>query len=186
MERDEKSIDGSCPPLIAGDTSQAPAFTHVDERGAARIVDVSEKQSTHRRAVAKCRVTLSPEAMAELEGDVLASRIFGEARIVGTMAAKQTSTLIPLCHPVAINGVTINIGVGGGFIEVAAVVLAFDRTGLEMEALTACAIAALSIVGEFSKFEPKPHIGSLTLWEKSGGRSGNWKRAADGTLPPTE
>ncbi|MEO9181585.1 MAG: cyclic pyranopterin monophosphate synthase MoaC [Acidimicrobiales bacterium] len=156
-------------------------FTHVDERGAARIVDVSEKQSTHRRAVAKCRVMLSREAMRELEDDDVASRVFGEARIVGTMATKQTSTLIPLCHPVAINGVTINISVGGDFVEVEAVVLAFDRTGLEMEALTACAVGALCIVGEFRKFEPKPTIAALTLWEKSGGRSGNWTKVIDET-----
>ena len=95
------------------------------------------------------------------------------------MAAKRTSRLIPLCHPIHVDGLSLDFEVGVGVVHVHAVAEAFERTGLEMEALTACAVAALSIVGEFRKFEPKATIGELALWEKSGGRSGDWRRPPD-------
>ena len=93
---------------------------------------------------------------------------------------RRTSRLIPLCHPIKIDGIALELRVVEGGVEVEAVVEAYERTGLEMEALTACAIAALSIVGTFRKFEPKPVVGELTVWEKSGGRSGHWKRSVNG------
>ena len=99
------------------------------------------------------------------------------------MAAKRTSRLIPLCHPIKVDHVDLALRVVEGGVEIEAIAEAFERTGLEMEALTACAIAALSIVGAFRKFEPKPTIGDLTLWEKSGGRSGNWMRSPDASTP---
>lgn len=169
---------------IGPDSSDAQTgFTHINERGEARIVDITGKTPTQRRALARCRVALSPAALESLSVEGEARRVFAEATAVGIIAAKRTSRLIPLCHPIEVDNVGLAIRVVVGAVEVEAVAEAFERTGLEMEALTACAIAALSIVDVFRKFDPKPVIGELALWEKSGGRSGHWKRSADGSPP---
>ena len=154
-------------------------LTHVNEHGAANMVDITAKQPSERRAVARCQVTLASGALDYLADERDANRVFSEARAVGIMAAKRTSRLIPLCHPIHVDGLSLDFEVGVGVVHVHAVAEAFERTGLEMEALTACAVAALSIVGEFRKFEPKATIGELALWEKSGGRSGDWRRPPD-------
>jgi cyclic pyranopterin phosphate synthase len=152
-------------------------LSHVNEQGAANMVDITGKQPSERRAVARRQRHLAIEREA--------GRIFAEARAVGIMAAHRTSTLIPLCHPIHVDGLSLDFEVAGGVVDVQAVAEAFERTGLEMEALTACAVAALSIVGELRKFEPRATIGALTLWEKSGGRSGHWQRSPDGSPPET-
>lgn len=166
-----------------GSSLRPGAFAHINERGEARIVDITGKVSTSRRAVARCRVALSTEALDTLTIEHEARRVFGEATAVGMMAAKRTARLIPLCHPIRVDDVALTIRVVEGAVEIEAVAEAFERTGLEMEALTACAIAALSIVVAFRKFEPKPMVDDLALWEKSGGRSGHWTRTAHDVAP---
>ena len=162
-------------------SSSAPRvkLTHVNEHGAANMVDITAKQPSERRAVARCQVRLASGALDFLADERDANRVFSEARAVGIMAAKRTSRLIPLCHPIHVDGLALDFKVGVGVVHVRAVAEAFERTGLEMEALTACAVAALSIVGEFRQVEPKATIGELALWEKSGGRSGDWRRPSD-------
>ena len=160
-------------------------LSHVNEHGTANMVDITGKQPSERRAVARCQVTLAPGARGLLAIEREASRIFAEARAVGIMAAQRTSTIIPLCHPIHVDGLSLDFAVASGVVDVRAVAEAFERTGLEMEALVACAVAALSIVGELRKFEPRATIGSLTLWEKSGGRSGHWQRSPDVSPPGT-
>lgn len=128
-------------------------------------------------------MVLAREALDVLADHEEADRIFGEARAVGILAAKRTWRLIPLCHPILVGDVSLDFRIVDGFVEVEAVAEAFERTGVEMEALTACAGAALSIVGALRKFEPNAMIGALTLWEKTGGRSGLWQRSADGAPP---
>lgn len=163
-------------------TTERPAqFTHVNERGQANMVDITVKQPTQRRALARCRVALAREALRALTDERDGNVILSEARVVGINAAKRTSSLIPLCHPILVQDVFVNFNVDDGGVEIEAVAEAFERTGLEMEALSACAMAALSIVGALRTFEPKASIESLTLWEKTGGRSGHWQRPPDET-----
>ena len=147
-------------------------FTHLDETGAARIVDVSAKTETHRKALARARVTIDH---ASVDPDDLTTAL-GEARLAGIMGAKATSTIIPLCHPIRIDAVTIDFAMRTGGIDVLARVEAFERTGMEMEAMTACAIAALCLVTSESLRDPSASIASIELLEKSGGRSGDWVR----------
>ena len=171
-------------PASSEHTRGPGVLTHVNERGAARLVDITGKQATERRAVAKCQVALAPDALQLLAEEREGAAIFAEARAVGIVAAKRTSWLIPLCHPILVGDVFLDFSLADDHVEVEAVAEAFERTGVEMEALTACGVAALSIVGALRKFEPRATIGSLTLWEKTGGRSGHWRRAPDGTPPP--
>jgi cyclic pyranopterin phosphate synthase len=158
-----------------------PEFTHLDPLGRARMVDVTPKEPTHRRAVARCKVFMLPattEAIANREvkkGDVLAV-----ARVAGIQAAKRTSDLIPLCHPLLVGGVYINFTIGDDNIEVEANVDTVDRTGVEMEALTACSVAALTIYDMCKSADRAMVIGELCLWEKTGGRSGTFRRPAAG------
>jgi cyclic pyranopterin phosphate synthase len=114
------------------------------------------------------------------KGDVL-----GAARIAGIQAAKRTADLIPLCHPLLVGAVYVNFTIGDDYIEVETQVETVDRTGVEMEALTACAVAALTIYDMCKSTDRSMMIGQLALWEKVGGRSGTWRRAADsGPLGP--
>ena len=147
------------------------------------MVDVTPKEATHRRAVARCKVHMQPETTAKVasnaitKGDVLAV-----SRVAGIQAAKQTAHLVPLCHPLLVGAVTINFTIGDDHIEVETQVETVDRTGVEMEALTACAVAALTIYDMCKSFDRGMVIGDLALWEKTGGRSGHWRRAS-GTSP---
>jgi len=142
------------------------------------MVDVTPKETTHRRALARCKVQMLPETTVAIasnavnKGDVL-----GAARIAGIQAAKRTPELIPLCHPLLVGGVLINFTMGDDHVEVEAQVEAVDRTGVEMEAMTACAIAALTIYDMCKSADRSMVIGDLSLWEKSGGRSGTWRRS---------
>jgi cyclic pyranopterin monophosphate synthase len=153
------------------------SLTHVDPLGRARMVDVTPKDPTHRRAMARCVVHMLPETVnkvasnAMTKGDVLAV-----ARVAGIQAAKQTSNLIPLCHPLLVGSVFVNFNLGDDRIEVEAQVDTVDRTGVEMEAMTACAVAALTVYDMCKSVDRAMVIGQLTLWEKTGGRSGTYRR----------
>ena len=159
-----------------------PEFSHLDPLGRARMVDVTPKDPTHRRAVARAVVKMEPETVNKIasnavsKGDVLAV-----ARVAGIQAAKQTAHLIPLCHPLLVGSVLINFTLGDDRVEVEAHVDTIDRTGVEMEALTACAVAALTIYDMCKSADRSMVIGELALWEKTGGRSGIYRRAAEGT-----
>ncbi len=152
-------------------------LTRMDPLGRARMVDVAPKEPTHRRAVARCKVFMQPETTslvannAVTKGDVLAV-----ARVAGIQASKRTADLIPLCHPLLVGSVYINFTLGDDNIEVESQVETVDRTGVEMEALTACAVAALTIYDMCKSSDRSMTIGELALWEKIGGRSGAWKR----------
>ena len=154
-------------------------FSHLDPLGRARMVDVTPKEPTHRRAVARCKVFMqlaTTAAVANREvkkGDVLAV-----ARVAGIQAAKRTSDMIPLCHPLLIGAVTINFEIGDTWVAVECHVDTIDRTGVEMEALHACSVAALTIYDMCKSADREMVIGELTLWEKSGGRQGTYRRTA--------
>ena len=153
-------------------------FSHLDPLGRARMVDVTPKEPTHRRAVARCKVFMQPDTTAAIanrevkKGDVLAV-----ARVAGIQAAKRTSDMIPLCHPLLIGAVTINFEIGDTWVAVECHVDTIDRTGVEMEALHACSVAALTIYDMCKSADREMVIGVLTLWEKSGGRQGTYRRA---------
>jgi cyclic pyranopterin monophosphate synthase len=154
------------------------SFTHLDPLGRARMVDVTPKDPTHRRALARCKVYMQPEttvAVANREvkkGDVLAV-----ARVAGIQAAKRTAEMIPLCHPLLVGAVSVNFEIGDDYIAVESHVETVDRTGVEMEALHACAMAALTIYDMCKSADRSMVIGDLALWEKTGGRSGAYRRA---------
>src|SRR5580704_14610236 len=155
-------------------------LTHLDPLGRARMVDVTPKEPTHRRATARCRVWMANDttnkiaANAISKGDVLAV-----ARVAGIQAAKRTPDLIPLCHQLTVGAVYVNFNIGEDNVDVEAQVDTVDRTGVEMEALTACAVAALTIYDMCKSVDRSMVIGDLALWEKTGGRSGHWRRSTD-------
>jgi cyclic pyranopterin phosphate synthase len=156
-------------------------LTHLDPLGRARMVDVTPKDPTHRRAQARCKVFMKPETTAMVasnavtKGDVLAV-----ARVAGIQAAKLTPNLIPLCHQLTVGSIYINFNIGDDYVEIEAQVETVDRTGVEMEAMTACAVAALTIYDMCKSTDRSMTVGELALWEKTGGRSGVWRRAKDG------
>jgi cyclic pyranopterin phosphate synthase len=153
-------------------------LTHLDPLGRARMVDVTPKETTHRRALARCRVRMLPETTEAIASNAInKGDVLGSARIAGIQAAKRTAELIPLCHPLLVGGVVINFTIGDDFVEVEAQVEAVDRTGVEMEALTACAVAALTVYDMCKSSDRSMVIGDLALWEKMGGRSGTWRRS---------
>ena len=152
-------------------------LTHVDESGAARMVDVSGKDVTARTATASGRVLVSAEVVALLRGEgVPKGDALAVARIAGIMGAKQTPSLIPLCHPLAISGVTVDLVVADDAVEISATVRTSDRTGVEMEALTAVSVAALTVVDMVKAVDKAATITDIRVESKSGGRSGEWQR----------
>lgn len=152
-------------------------FSHLDAEGRARMVDVGDKDETWRRAVARAKVTMSSETVAALsEGVVPKGDVLAVARLAGIQAAKRTSELVPLCHPVSLTSVTVDLSLSGASVEVEASAETVGRTGVEMEALTACAIAALTVYDMCKSLDRSITIEGLALWEKSGGRSGHWRR----------
>lgn len=163
-------------PATPTTTRRGSELTHIDPRGQARMVDVSTKPPTRRRAGAACRVQLTTGLDRALADAVDPAAVLGEARIAGIQAAKLTSSLIPLCHPIALSSVTVDLTVDDRSVVVSATVETVERTGVEMEALTACCVAALTVVGACRTADPPPSIEDLTVWEKSGGRSGDWRR----------
>ena len=154
-----------------------PHLTHLDPLGRARMVDVTPKETTHRRAVARCRVYMEPETTSLIaRGAVTKGDVLAVARVAGIQASKRTSDLIPLCHPLLVGSVFINFHIDETWIEVEAHVETIDRTGVEMEAMTACSVAALTIYDMCKSADRAMVISDLTLWEKTGGRSGVYRR----------
>jgi cyclic pyranopterin monophosphate synthase len=154
-------------------------LTHLDEAGRARMVDVGDKPSTERRAVARARVRVSSEtARAVQRGDAPKGDVLGTARIAGIQAAKRTSELIPLCHPLALTfvGVEGKVDAERGEITLSAEARTTGPTGVELEALTAAAVAALTVYDMVKGIERGAEITDVVLLEKSGGRSGEWRR----------
>ena len=155
-------------------------LTHLDPLGRARMVDVTPKEATHRRAIARCRVFMKPETTALVaRGAVTKGDVLAVARVAGIQAAKRTPDLIPLCHPLLVGSVFVNFTIEDTWIEVEAQVETVDRTGVEMEAMTACSVAALTVYDMCKSADRGMVIGELTLWEKTGGRSGTYRRAPD-------
>ena len=150
-------------------------LTHIDESGAARMVDVSDKAETAREATATGRITMSAEAATAIrQGDVKKGDVLGAARIAGIMAAKKTSDLIPLCHPLPLTGVTLELEPDDGGVTATATVRTTHKTGVEMEALTAASVALLTIYDMAKALDRGMVIGDVRLLAKSGGRSGDW------------
>ncbi|QLC21668.1 cyclic pyranopterin monophosphate synthase MoaC [Parasphingopyxis sp. CP4] len=150
-------------------------LTHIDESGAARMVDVSDKSGTAREATATGRITMSSEAVSAIrDGNVKKGDVLGTARVAGIMAAKKTSELIPLCHPLALSGVTLDLALDEASVTATATVKTTDRTGVEMEALTAVSVALLTVYDMAKALDRGMVIGETRLLAKSGGRSGDW------------
>ncbi len=155
-------------------------LSHLDAKGQPRMVDVSGKEETHRRAVAEGEIRMSPEAYSLVErntgpkGDVLTT-----AELAGTMAAKRAAELIPLCHPIPLERVEVEAILDSELpgVRVRATVVATARTGVEMEALTAAGVALLTVYDMVKAVDRGMEITNLRLLEKSGGRSGEWRRA---------
>jgi cyclic pyranopterin phosphate synthase len=159
------------------DTPTEPRLTHVDETGAARMVDVSAKDVSAREATASGRVLVSAEVVALLRGDGMPKGdALGVARVAGIMATKRTPDLVPLCHPLAISGVTVDLEVLDDAVAITATVRTTDRTGVEMEALTAVSVAALTVVDMVKAVDKQATITDVRVEAKSGGRSGSWQR----------
>jgi cyclic pyranopterin phosphate synthase len=159
-----------------------PELTHLDTAGQARMVDVSEKPPTDRRARAQAVVLVSPgTASAVQRGDTPKGEVLGTARIAGIQAAKRTAELIPLCHPLPLSYVGIEAAVDQdrGRITLTSEARTTSSTGVEMEALTAAAVAALTVYDMVKGIERGATIAEVELLEKSGGRSGEWRRALD-------
>jgi cyclic pyranopterin phosphate synthase len=154
-------------------------LTHLDEHGTARMVDVGDKPATDRRAVARAVVRMSPGTAATvLAGDAPKGDVLGTARIAGILAAKRTGELIPLCHPLGLDHVDIDADVdaAAGTVTLTAEARVTARTGVEMEAMTAASVAALTVYDMVKALERGVEIASVALVEKSGGRSGTWRR----------
>ncbi len=154
-------------------------LTHLDSAGNARMVDVGDKPATERRAVARAVVKVTPETAALVQaGDAPKGDVLAVARIAGIQAAKRTSELIPLCHPLALSfvGVEGSIHAERGEIELLAEARTTGPTGVEMEAMTAASVAALTVYDMVKGVQRGAEIASVALQEKSGGRSGEWRR----------
>ena len=152
-------------------------LTHVDSAGHARMVDVSAKSVTARTAVATGRVRTSAEVVALLRGAGLPKGdALAVARIAGIAGAKRTPDLIPLCHPIALHGVTVELEVTDEAVEITATARTADRTGVEMEALTSVAVAGLTMIDMVKAVDPRAAITDVRLLAKSGGKSGEWTR----------
>ncbi|MFF8312562.1 cyclic pyranopterin monophosphate synthase MoaC [Streptomyces lydicus] len=153
-------------------------LTHLDAAGAARMVDVSAKDVTARTATARGRVLVSPQVIALLRGEGMPKGdALATARIAGIMGAKRTPDLIPLCHPLAVSGVKVDLALTDEAVEITATVKTTDRTGVEMEALTAVSVAALTVVDMVKAVDKAAVISDIRVEEKTGGKSGDWSRS---------
>jgi cyclic pyranopterin monophosphate synthase len=157
-------------------------LTHLDESGRARMVDVGEKPATERRAVARAIVRVSSDTARRVhDGDAPKGDVLGVARIAGIQAAKRTAELIPLCHPLGVSFVGVEgvVDPDAGTITLTAEARTTGPTGVEMEAMTAASVAALTVYDMVKGIERGAEIAEVVLLEKSGGRSGHWTRAAE-------
>lgn len=158
-------------------SEESPRLTHIDDAGAARMVDVSGKDVTAREAIASGRVLVDRQVIDLLngagmpKGDTLAV-----ARLAGIMGAKRTPDLIPLCHPLALSSVEVDLKVGADAVEIVATARTTDRTGVEMEALTAVSVAALTVIDMVKAVDKGAVITDVRVERKSGGKSGEWTR----------
>ena len=151
-------------------------LSHIDENGQARMVDIGAKGVTRRVAVASGRITMTSAALAAVRaGDAPKGDVLGAARIAGIMAAKKTAELIPLCHPLALDAVTLDFTIEQDGITATATVALSGKTGVEMEALTAASIALLTIYDMAKALDKGMVIGGVRLIEKRGGKSGDWR-----------
>jgi cyclic pyranopterin phosphate synthase len=157
--------------------SMAKRLTHVDEKGAARMVDVGDKPATVREATAECLVRMQPETIAAVREGTAKGDAFQVARVAGIMAAKRTPELIPLAHPLPITSVSVDFEFVDGGVRILARARVTGQTGVEMEALTAAAVAGLTLIDMAKAIERGIYLESVRLLEKSGGRSGHWKRS---------
>ena len=156
----------------------AQQLTHVDSRGAARMVDVSAKSVTVREATATGRVRTSPQVVALLRDDGLPKGdALAVARVAGIAGAKRTPDLVPLCHPVALHAVTVDLEILDDAVLISATTRTADRTGVEMEALTAVAAAGLALIDMIKAVDRSASITDIRVESKSGGRSGSWRRS---------
>lgn len=161
-----------------------PKLTHLDEAGAANMVDVSEKAVTHRIAVARGSVSMRPETLDLIRsGNAKKGDVIGTARIAGILAAKKTHELIPLCHPLMLSKVTVDIEPDDALpgLVVTATTKVSGQTGVEMEALTACSLTCLTIYDMAKAVDRGMVIGDIRLVEKAGGKSGHWTLEKDGS-----
>lgn len=155
----------------------AEQLSHIDEHGAARMVDVSAKGVTVRTARASGRVLVSSQVIGLLRGEGLPKGdVLATARIAGIQGAKRTPELVPLCHPIAVHGVEVDLTVADTAVEIVATVRTADRTGVEMEALTAVTVAALTVIDMVKAVDKAATITDVRVDEKTGGRSGTWRR----------
>ena len=154
------------------------AFPHLDDQGNAHMVDVTAKSVTERSATARSRVSLSDEVITRLHaGEMPKGDALAVARIAAISATKKTSDLIPLCHPLAIHGVDVNLVLDTSGAEITVTVKTADRTGVEMEALTAASVGALALIDMVKGLDRLARIEYVELLEKKGGRSGHWIRS---------
>ena len=168
-------------PRRSASTSLPDELTHIDEAGNARMVDVGDKQVTDRRAVARAVVRMAPEtAAAVARGDAPKGDVVGTARLAGIQAAKRTADLIPLCHPLPLSFVDVRIEVGNDRVVIETEARTSGQTGVEMEALTAVAAACLAIYDMVKALDRSASIREIVLLEKTGGRSGTYRRPRTG------
>lgn len=157
-------------------------LTHIDEQGRARMVDVGAKQETERVAIARCEVSMQPATLALIQsGGVAKGDVIGVARVAGIMAAKRTGELIPLCHPLPITSAAVDFrfDLAGSRVLVEARVATVGKTGVEMEALTACSLAALTIYDMAKAADKGMVISQVRLVRKTGGKSGTYQRPGE-------
>lgn len=163
----------------AGNPAREPQLTHLDDSGAARMVDVGGKEATRRRAVASGQVVTKPQVIALIAaGDLPKGEALPVARIAGIMGAKRTWDLIPLCHPLALTGVDVTFTLGAASVRIEATVKTTGPTGVEMEALTAVTVAALTIFDMIKAVDHTAQLTDIRVEEKSGGKTGDWSRRA--------
>lgn len=152
-------------------------FSHLNDQGEARMVDVTAKDVTVRSATARCRVVVAEATLARLRaGDLPKGDVLAVARIAAIQATKRTPDLIPLCHPIAVHGVDVTVTPLDDAVEIVATVRTADRTGVEMEALTAAAVGGLTVIDMVKGVDRSASIAEVVLLEKVGGRSGHWVR----------
>ena len=158
--------------------SEEGEFSHIDENGKAVMVDVGAKEETDRTAIAAGLVSMGLEAIEALKKqDLKKGDVLGVARVAGIQAAKKTSELIPLCHPLVIDFVSIDFTLHDSHVVIEAIAKTSGKTGVEMEAMTACSVAALTIYDMCKAIDKSITIEEIKLVEKTGGKSGDWKRS---------
>jgi len=156
----------------------AKKLTHLDDKGAARMVDVADKVATMREATAECIVRMAPETVRAVREGTAKGDAVQVARVAGIMAAKRTAELIPLCHPLPLTSVSVDFEFVTGGVRIVAKARVVGQTGVEMEALTAAAVAGLTMIDMTKGVERGVYLESVRLLEKSGGRSGTWTRGS--------